>query len=115
MSAEPHDLEYGLKPSVMSDINAIFACYPEVDQVILYGSRAMGNFKRRSDIDLCMVGDSLTLPILLKIDTALDDLLLPYKIDLSIHSHIQNAELLDHMARNGAIFYRKGSAPSVSA
>ena len=99
--------ETGLKPRVIGDLARVFAAYPEVEQVILYGSRAMGNFKSGSDIDLCMIGRDLTLPLLLKIDTDLDDLLLPYKIDLSIRDHIDNPELAAHIQRAGVSFYRR--------
>ena len=98
---------FGLKPGVIGDMARVFAAYPEVEQVILYGSRALGNFKPGSDIDLCMVGPDLTLPVLLKIDTDLDDLLLPYKIDLSIRDHIDNPELAAHIQRAGISFYRR--------
>jgi len=100
-------LRYGLKPKVIERMNAVFAAFPQVAQVILYGSRAKGDFKRGSDIDLCLVGDGLSMPTLLKIDTELDDLLLPYKIDLSIRGHIDNAALLSHIERVGTCFYRR--------
>lgn len=100
-------LIYGLKPGVIDRMNAVFTGFPEVAQVILYGSRAKGNFKRGSDIDLCLVGDVLSLPTLLKIDTELDDLLLPYKIDLSIRKQIDSPELLLHIERVGTCFYRR--------
>ena len=54
-----------------------------------------------------MVGPNLTLPLLLKIDNDLDDLLLPYKIDLSIRDHIDNPELVAHIQRAGISFYRR--------
>lgn len=102
-------LKFGLKPAVIAQMNDVFARFPMVRQVILYGSRAKGNFKRGSDIDLCLVGDGLSMPTLLKIDTALDDLLLPYKIDLSIHAHIDNTDLLSHINRVGTDFYRRSN------
>ena len=98
---------FGLEREVIDAMGRVFAAYPEVEQVILYGSRAKGNFKSGSDIDLCLVGTDLTLPSLLRIDTDLDDLLLPYKIDLSIRDHIDNAELLAHIHRAGVSFYRR--------
>ena len=55
--------------------------YPQVERVLLYGSRATGRFHAGSDIDLAFVGD-IDLTTLLDIDVALDDLLLPYKIDM---------------------------------
>ncbi|HEX8403016.1 MAG TPA: nucleotidyltransferase domain-containing protein [Duganella sp.] len=107
MATETDLPAFGLKPDVIGDMARVFAAYPEVEQVILYGSRAMGNFKIGSDIDLCMVGPNLTLPLLLQIDTDLDDLLLPYKIDLSIRDHIDNPELAAHIQRAGVSLYRR--------
>jgi predicted nucleotidyltransferase len=104
---ESEEPQFGLKPAVIGRMHAVFAHFPEVRQVILYGSRAKGNFKPGSDIDLCLEGEGLSTPTLLKIDTALDDLLLPYKIDLSIRDHIDNTELLSHINRAGTAFYRR--------
>ena len=107
MPAETGPPTFGLKRDVIDAMSKVFAAYPEVEQVILYGSRAKGNFKPGSDIDLCLVGGGLTLPSLLRIDTDLDDLLLPYKIDLAIRDHIDNQELLSHIQRAGVCFYRR--------
>ena len=65
----------------------------------------MGNFKPYSDIDLTMIGTNLDLTIQQKIETQLDDLLLPYKIDLSIFQQIKNQDLIDHITRVGKKFY----------
>ena len=78
-----------------------------MEKAILYGSRAKGNFKRGSDIDLCLVGARLSMALLLNIDNQLDDLLLPYKIDLSIRDHIDNPDLHSHIERIGTDFYRR--------
>ena len=107
MPTETSSPTFGLKPGVIDAMSKVFAAYPEVEQVILYGSRAKGNFKPGSDIDLCLVGSDLNLPSLLKIDTDLDDLLLPYKIDLAIRDHIDNPDLLAHIQRAGVCFYRR--------
>lgn len=97
----------GLSPSVVARIQNVFAKYPQIMQVILYGSRAKGNFRPNSDIDLTMKGEGLNLTEQLRIENELDDLLLPYKIDLSVYHHIQNADLIDHIDRVGAVFYNK--------
>ena len=83
-------LKYGLKDYQIEKIQKVFASHPEVEKAILYGSRAKGNYKPASDIDLTMTGPALTFSIQLRIETELDDLLLPYTIDLSILSHISN-------------------------
>lgn len=100
-------MKYGLKDSDIEKINSVFAKYPEVEKAILYGSRAKGNYYNSSDIDLTLVGSALTLDILFKIETELDDLMLPYKIDLSIIYKIENPDLVEHVERVGKLFYEK--------
>lgn len=94
-----------MDPAAISKINEVFSLYPEIQEAIIYGSRAKGNFKPFSDIDLTLVGPDLNLSLQQKIENQLDDLLLPYKIDLSIYHQIQNKDLLDHIARVGKKFY----------
>lgn len=79
--------------------------YPAIEKAILYGSRATGNYRPGSDIDLTLVGEKLNLTTLQKIENELDDLLLPYKIDLSLHKQIRNKELLEHIERVGKVFF----------
>jgi AhpD family alkylhydroperoxidase len=74
---------------------------------ILYGSRAKGTFKPASDIDLTLTGPDLDLTILQILETELDDLLLPYKIDLSIFHKITNPDLVEHITRVGKTVYSK--------
>ncbi len=107
--AEPDDdaTRYGLKESTMVQINNIFAQYSEVEQAILYGSRAKGNYKPGSDIDLSLKGETLTWQTVQQIDNQLDDLLLPYTFDLSLYQQIDNADLLDHINRVGVPVYSK--------
>ena len=99
--------DYGLKEHVIHQMKEVFSHYPQIKQVILYGSRAMGNYKNGSDIDLTIKGD-LNMDILTRIDWELDDLLLPYTFDLSIYTHIDNSELIDHINRVGKVFYSRG-------
>lgn len=96
---------FGLKQKDIDAICSCFAQYPQIEEVILYGSRAKGNYKNGSDIDLAIKGP-LDFSSFLQLDNQLDDLLLPYKIDLSLLHQIQNTDLLDHIHRVGAVFYR---------
>ena len=96
---------YGLKEIHIHKINSVFANYEAIDKAILYGSRAIGNYRNGSDIDLTLVGKKLDLTTLLAIENELDDLLLPYKIDLSILHKIENKDLVDHIERVGIVFY----------
>lgn len=96
---------FGLSPQTIEKICSVLKGHPEIESAIIYGSRAKGTFKPGSDIDLTLVGSSLTTTELLRIENELDDLLLPYTIDLSIKEQIESPDLLDHIHRVGQIFY----------
>lgn len=98
---------YGLKEKHISKIKSIFANYAAIDKAILYGSRAKGNYRKNSDIDISLMGDNFNFNKLLRIETELDDLLLPYNIDVSMFDKIQNVDLIEHIKKVGVIFYEK--------
>jgi len=100
-------MPYGLKSNIIEKINNVFAKYLQIEKVVLYGSRAKGNYKTGSDIDLTVIGNNITLTLLHKIENELDELLLPYTIDISILSHIKNEKLIEHINRIGKEFYTK--------
>ena len=98
---------FGLPAEAVSEIGGVLAAHPEVESAILYGSRAKGDYKPGSDIDLTLLGEQLDHHDLLKIMGELDDLLLPYTIDLSIFHTIDHEGLRDHIQRVGQEFYRR--------
>jgi predicted nucleotidyltransferase len=78
MNADSASTSHGLPAHVVAAIATVLASFPQVEQAILHGSRARGDFRPGSDIDLCLDGNGLTLSLLFKIEHALDNLLLPY-------------------------------------
>lgn len=103
-------MKYGLTSDDIWDIQEVLVNFPQVEKAILFGSRAKGNFRPNSDIDLCLVGQDLDLGLQFEIENALDDLLLPYKIDLSILHHIDNPKLVEHIERAGVQFFASAHA-----
>lgn len=95
----------GLSPETIKKIHQVFARCPEIEQVYIYGSRAKGNYQPGSDIDLAIKGQQMTHSQLYRTESELDDLLLPYKIDLCLLHCIDNQALIDHIQRVGIIFY----------
>jgi len=95
----------GLSAETIKKIHQVFTHCPEIEQVYIYGSRAKGNYQPGSDIDLAIKGKQVTASQLYRTEAALDDLLLPYKIDLSLMHCIENQALLEHIRRVGIIFY----------
>ena len=100
-------MKYGLSQSVIQKINKVLSSFPSVERATLYGSRAKGNYKNGSDIDLTLHGPVLPLDLVYKILNELDDLLLPYTIDLSIFDDIRDPDVVAHIRRVGVIFYEK--------
>ena len=98
---------FGLSDNVIATIHDILKKYPSVEKVVLYGSRAKGNYKNGSDIDLTLIGETLTYDNLLSISGELDDSFIPHKVDLSIFDRIDNAKLRKHIERVGVVFYKQ--------
>jgi len=97
-------MKYGLSEDVIAKIKSVFAKYPQIKKVVLYGSRAKGNFRDGSDIDLSLFADDIELSLLQKIELELVDLLLPYTFDLSVYSELKSDELKEHIDRVGVLF-----------
>ncbi len=97
---------YGLGEEVIAKISDVFSRFPEISEVIIFGSRVKGNYAKGSDIDLALLsGDSkLSLSIVNKVSESLDELFLPYTFDLVIFNQIDNQDLLDHIKRVGVKF-----------
>ncbi len=102
-------MDYGLNNRIISEIRSVFALFNPIEKVILYGSRAKNTYKQSSDIDFTVVGKELTPQELVEIEWKLDELYLPYKIDLSIYHLITNKALLEHIDRVGIIFYERNN------
>jgi len=92
---------YGLPAGALDQILGLLQSDPAVETVLLYGSRALGRQRPGSDIDLCLVAPTLGLGELLQLQARLDDLLLPWAIDLQLHHKIDHPPLLEHIDRVG--------------
>ncbi len=97
---------FGLPDRVIEQICDVFRQYDEIQRVIIYGSRAMGRERPGSDIDLCIESDELSFSQLLAIENQIDDLLLPWKIDLSLKNQIDNPDVVEHIDTVGIEFYK---------
>ncbi len=103
-------MEFGLSKSTVEAIQSVFEHYPQIDKVVLYGSRAKGNYKEGSDIDLSLIGRGIDRRVLNRIELDLDELMLPYTIDLCAYEGLQNAQFKEHIQRVGKLFFtRSGS------
>ena len=99
-------MEFGLKDNEINALRETLASIPEIEEAIIYGSRARGTNKVASDIDITLKGRSLTYLQLALLDAKIDDLYLPYFVDLSLFSMLKNADLIDSIEREGKVLYR---------
>ncbi len=98
--------QYGLKIDVVEKIQAVLARFDLIDTAIIYGSRAKGNYKPGSDIDLTLkVKKESPSSLLFDVSGAIDDLNLIYSFDISLYHQIDNENLLDHINQVGVEFY----------
>ena len=99
--------KFGLSGEDINTIKDEFRKYDQIEEILIYGSRAMGNFKPSSDIDLSLLGSKIDLSLQQEIEFDLGELMLPYKFDISVYERTNNPEFLDHIQRVGKEFYKK--------
>lgn len=74
----------------------------------MFGSRAKGNYKVGSDIDLAIFGEKITFTVLAKLHSLLEDRgPLPYLVDIVKYEELENKDLVDHIDRVGIIIFKK--------
>lgn len=95
---------YGLELSALLNLLEKFLRYQKIDAIILFGSRAMGNFKPTSDVDLCVKGP-LSENEFSSLKTSLSEISLPYTIDLLYYETIKEKALIEHIDRFGKKLY----------
>ncbi len=100
-------MAFGLKDETVEKIIRVLKTFPQINRTVVYGSRAKGNYKNGSDIDITLFGKELSGELLYKIRNDFEELNLPYKIDVSIFDDIDNQNLKDHILRVGKELYRQ--------
>ncbi|QQK74235.1 nucleotidyltransferase domain-containing protein [Salicibibacter cibarius] len=83
--------------------------YPEIEKGIIYGSRALGNYKRGSDVDLAIVGEPVSHRTMVGLNDDLNEVYpLPYMFDLVHYDELSNEDLKNHIDQYGKELYSKG-------
>ena len=96
---------YGLSDEIRKEICQVFRQFPSVRKVVLFGSRAKGNYTTGSDIDLAVVGNNISFKLLMDLNLRIDDLELLYKVDLVDYRKVAGTPLGEHIDRVGQVFY----------
>ncbi len=88
-------------------IQKIFDKYRAFRSIHIFGSRAIGNYKPGSDIDLVIMNESPSDREMIRIKNDFNDSSLPYAIDLITYTDLKHRELKEHIERVGVPFYQK--------
>jgi predicted nucleotidyltransferase len=97
---------FGIYQKTTDELMTIFEKYDSIEKVIIYGSRAKGNYREGSDIDLTLIGN-LERRDLMNILDEIDESYIPYLFDISIYEQLNSESLKDHINRVGKIFYQR--------
>jgi len=99
-------MNFGLSEENTQTILETIRPYKEIEQAVIFGSRAMGNFKPTSDIDIALKGN-ISQTVINKIWGFLNDEAprFPYKVDVLDYNAISNAELRKYIDTYGKVFF----------
>ncbi len=100
-------MKYGLSEKSLGELNAILASMPHIEEAVIYGSRARGDYWRASDVDLSLKGEQLTRSDLLELDGKLYESCIPFFFDLCIYNQLADGEFKASIDREGVTIYKK--------
>lgn len=99
--------KFGLLDSDLVFLSNLFQKYSSINEVIIFGSRAKGNYKNGSDVDLAIKSITIANQEINEIDDELNENSnLPYKFDIVHYEKIQTPELKDHIDRVGVSLFK---------
>jgi len=95
-------MKYGLLPRDLDYITQAVQQFPEIETVLIFGSRAKGTYKPGSDVDLALKGANITHTTVSRLSFLLnEDYPLPYFFDVVHYEALQNSDLVAHIDRAG--------------
>jgi predicted nucleotidyltransferase len=98
---------FGLSERIRGEFCRVFAHYPSIERVLIFGSRAKGSYQAGSDIDLAVVAPAMNDPEFARLWNEVDSLPLVFKVDLLHWDRLSNARLKDKIPIEGRPFYRR--------
>lgn len=100
-------MQFGLSERVVAELRSVFLQFPNIEKVIIFGSRAKGEYREGSDIDLAVCAPKMDLREKTSIINKIDDLMLLYKVDVVDYYAKEGTPIYDHINRVGKRFYTK--------
>ncbi len=101
-------MNFGLSEKSYNLILETLQKFPEIEKTIIFGSRAMGNYKKGSDVDLAIKGKNVNFDTVLKLHSILEqDLPLPYFFDIVDYKELENENLKEHIEKFGIVLFER--------
>lgn len=102
-------MKYGLSDNQLQEIIDFIAQNHDVEEAVIFGSRAIDTFKEASDIDIALKGEKVNHALVAKMKFNIEeDSYLPFFFDFVAYPTITNEELRKHIDTKGVAIYRKG-------
>ncbi len=96
---------FGLKECDVKRIINVIKEESSVRRATMFGSRAMGNFKHGSDVDIALFGDPLDVDAVSNVSFQLNEnTTMPYKFDIVDRDNVSEA-MQEHIKAHGIDFY----------
>ncbi|MCF6092539.1 nucleotidyltransferase domain-containing protein [Microaerobacter geothermalis] len=101
-------MKFGLSDQDINDIVQAISRFDEIEKAVIFGSRAKGNYKRGSDIDIAIYGEKINIHTLSKLHALLEDESnMPYFFDVIDGTHLKHEDLKEHIARVGEVIFER--------
>ncbi len=105
--ATGNEFDLGLSKDVIGQLQKTFARHPEIEEVLIFGSRARGTHAPGSDIDLAIQAPRLSQQAYSRLWNELDELPIAFKMDVIHLDTLDNQVLRDQIRRYGKRIYAK--------
>ena len=100
-------MQFGIPWEQIEAMLIQFSLHPNVEEVLIFGSRSKGTYHSGSDIDLALVGDHLKLDEIFQIKIELEALAFPLGYDLFLYNKISDREIVEQIKMEGKLFYKQ--------
>lgn len=99
---------FGLKEFELNYIIDTIKKFEEIEKAVIFGSRAKGNFKPGSDVDISIYGEDITFDTISALHSMLEEKgPLPYFFDIVDYTHLKHMKLKEHIDRVGKVVFKK--------
>ena len=101
-------MEFGLNDTDLAYIIAVIGDFEEIEKAVIFGSRAKGNYKTASDVDIAVFGKNISFSSIAHLHSRLEEEgPLPYFFDIVDYTHSTHKELKDHIERVGKTIFER--------